>query len=124
MIDGTILSVIPPILVAILTYIVANKRARFVQAKLLADMQSHAIEQIRITEEKMRSEVWNELQKVREENAGLKKEMKDQWLEISNLKDQLDDSAEIRAKLITQVHELEKLVDTYRNRIMELERKG
>lgn len=122
MIDGAIVSVIPPLIAAIVTYIVAGKRARVQYAKITADIQSQAIEQVRLAEEKMRAEIWTELNKVREENAELKKEMKNQWDEILELRQQLDAATQLRVTLTQQVHSLESLVETYKTRIVELEK--
>ena len=77
MIDLAALSVIPPIIAAILTYIVANKRARIQYAKIVSDMQSKAVEIVSAQEEKMRKEIWNELSVVRSENKALREEMLD-----------------------------------------------
>lgn len=123
MIDATILTVIPPIIASVLTYIVSNKRSRLLHAKLLADMQSEAIEQVRLSEEKMRAEIWQELKNVREENDELKKEMQAQRLQILDLRQQLEISSEMRLKLIEQVHALEAQLATYKNRINELEKR-
>ncbi len=124
MIDGAIISIIPPLIAAILTYIVASKRARIQYARLMSEMQTHAIEQVRLSEEKMRAEIWVELEKVRQENAELKEEMKAQKHEIGDLKKQLDAATNLRITLTDQVHSLERLVETYKTRIVELERKG
>lgn len=123
MIDATILAVIPPIVASVLTYIVSNKRSRLQHAKLLADMQSKAIEQVQESEEKMRAEIWQELKNVREENDELKKEMQSQRLQILDLRQQLEISSEMRLKLIEQVHALETLVATYKIQINELEKR-
>jgi chromosome segregation ATPase len=122
-IDSTILTVIPPLVAAVLTYIVSNKKSRIEQAKVLADVQSHAIEQVRQAEEKMRAEIWAELEKVRQENTELRGQMKQQGLRILDLERQLDSSSQLRITLTEQVRELERLVGTYKTRIVELERK-
>ncbi len=122
MIDGAILSIIPPLVAAVLTYIVSNKKARAESAKVLAEVQTQAIEQVRLAEEKMRSEIWSELDKVRQENADLREELKQQAKELSDVRKQLDHSGQLRVTLTEQVHSLEKLVDTYKNRIVELEK--
>jgi predicted nuclease with TOPRIM domain len=122
-IDGTILTVIPPLVAAVLTYIVANKRARVQNAKLIADIQTQAVEQVRLVEEKMRAEIWVELEKVRKENAELRKEMESQRSEIMDLKKQLEAASSLRITLTEQVHSLERLVETYKTRIIELEKK-
>ena len=116
MIDGAILSIIPPLAASILTYIVANKKSRIEQAKVSSDIQSHAIEQVRLAEERMRSEIWSELKKVSKENFELKEEM-------NNLKERLDSAAHLRTTLTEQVETLEHLVETYKIRIVELESK-
>jgi len=122
MIDGTILSIIPPLVAAVLTYIVSSKKARAENARVLADVQSQAIEQVRLAEEKMRSEIWEELDKVRQENADLRKELRQQASELSEVRKQLDSASQLRISLTEQVHTLESLVDTYKNRIVELEK--
>lgn len=122
MIDGAILSIFPPLVAAVLTYLIANKRARLAHAKLLADMQSSAIEQVTLAEEKMRKEIWAELAIVRQENAVLRKEISEQREEMDNLKDQLGNSENLVTTLTKQVTALSGLVETYRNRISELEK--
>jgi CII-binding regulator of phage lambda lysogenization HflD len=122
-IDSTLLTIIPPIVAAVLTYIVSNKKSRIEQAKVLADVQSHAIEQVRQAEEKMRAEIWAELEKVRRENNESKEQIRHQGLRILDLERQLEASAKLRMTLGEQVSELERLVDTYKNRIVELENK-
>jgi hypothetical protein len=123
MIDTAILTVIPPIVAAVLTYIVSNKKSRIEQAKALADVQSHAIEQVRLAEEKMRSEIWAELDKVRKENLELREQMRHQGVQILDLERQLDASSQLRITLTEQVRGLERLLETYKSRIIELERK-
>lgn len=123
MIDATILTVIPPIIAAVFTYIISNKRSRLLHAKLLADMQTKAIEQVQLSEEKMRSEIWQELKNVREENDELRKEMQSQRLQIIDLRQQLEISSEMRLKLIEQIHALESQLATYKNQINELEKR-
>lgn len=124
MLDATILSIIPPLVAAVLTYIVSTKKARIEHAKVLADMQNKAIEQVRSAEEKMRREIWAELDKVREENSTLREELKQQGLQISNLEKQLEAATQLRITLTQQVSTLEGLVGTYKNRIIELENRG
>lgn len=124
MIDGAIVSIIPPLIAAVFTYIVASKRARIQYAKMISDMQSHAIEQVRISEQKMRDEIWAELEKVRQENAELKDEMKLHRDEVNDLRSQLQAATQLRVTLTEQVHSLERLVETYKTRIIELEKKG
>ncbi len=124
MIDGTILNVIPPLIAAVLTYIVSNKKSRVQYAKVLADVQTQAIEQVRLAEEKMRTEIWTELEKVRQENADLRDELRQQAKELSDVRKQLDSSSQLRITLTEQVHTLESLVGTYKNRIVELERQS
>jgi len=124
MIDGAILSIIPPLIAAVLTYIVSTKKSRVQNAKILSDVQIQAIEQVRIAEESMRAEVWSELNKVRKENADLRDELRAQAKELSDLRMQLDSASHLRITLTEQVHTLESLVGTYKNRIVELERQS
>jgi uncharacterized protein (DUF3084 family) len=124
MIDGAILSIIPPLVAAVLTYIVSSKKSRIQNAKVLADVQHQAIEQVRLAEEKMRSEIWAELDKVRQENDDLRDELRRQAKELSDVRKQLDSASQLRVTLTEQVHTLESLVGTYKNRIVELERQS
>jgi chromosome segregation ATPase len=121
MIDGAILGIFPPIVAAVLTYLVANKRARLAHAKLLSDMQSSAIEQITLSEEKMRREIWAELANVKKENESLREEISSQREEIDLLKQKLNASEGLVSTLTSQVGALTSLVNTYKNRIVELE---
>lgn len=124
MIDGALLSIIPPVLAAVFTYLIANKKSRIQQAKVLSEVQAQAIEQIRLVEEKMRLEIWSELKKVRDENADLREELKQQGTELYDLKIQLEAAVHLRITLTDQVHSLEALVETYKERIVELENRG
>ncbi len=121
MIDGAILTIIPPLAAAILTYVIANKKARIEQAKVLAEGQAKAIEQVRLAEDRMRSEIWAELKKVSKENSELREEVKQQGMKIENLEQQLDSASHLRITLTEQVKTLEHLVETYKLRIVELE---
>ena len=115
MIDGTILNLFPPLIAAVLTYIVSSKKSRIQNAKALADIQTQAIQQVASAEERMRNEIWNELKVVREENKNLKEEME-------HLRQQLESSNKLRISLSYQLETLEQLVTTYRGRIIELEK--
>jgi peptidoglycan hydrolase CwlO-like protein len=121
MIDGTILSIIPPLIAAVLTYLIANKRARLAHAKLFADMQASAIEQVSNSEEKMRKELWIELDKLRAENQELRKQIDGQRESIDQLEEKLKTSENLVTTLTNQVGTLTGLVNTYKNRIIELE---
>jgi len=123
MIDSTIATSIPAIFTAMLAYAISSKKSSFQNAKLLADVQTKAIEQVRVAEEKMRNEVWIELNKVRQDNEELREEMRQQGNEIHNLKNQLEQAAQLRLSLTEQVRSLEYLVETYKERIIELENK-
>ena len=90
MIDGTIVNVIPPLVAAILTYVIASKRARIQHAKLLADMQNQAIDQVTKSEEKMRQEIWNELEKMRDRNKELERNHSDMLNKMNIDKDLID----------------------------------
>ena len=114
MIDGAILAVIPPVLATVLTWIVANKRAHIKQTQVVTNAQVLAIEQIRIAEEKMRQEVWKELEKVRDENSNLKREIIDAKRLIEEAKNKLDISENLTHSLTNQLDASSKLVAAYK----------
>lgn len=114
--DASILHIIPPIVAAILTYIVANKKARIQHAQLLADMQTKAIETVSQAEEKMRKEIWAELQKVREDNVSMKEEMED-------MRNQLIASRSLSETLKQEIVSLNHQLEIYKKRVSELEKK-
>ena len=124
MLDSTLINIIPPIVATILTYVISSKKARIEQAKIVATIQTNAIEQVRLAEEKMRLEIWAELQKVRDENASLREEINQQRNEIDTLKHELEISSNLKTTLIEQIDTLKNLVDTYKHRIIELENKN
>lgn len=122
MIDPTIVSVVPAAIAAVGAWFISNKKSRIQYARLLSEMQSKAIEQIRLAEEKMRSEIWKELEKVREENNSLKTEMITLRSQFEDQKKQIVASENLCAVLSRQVTSLESLVETYKQRIIELEK--
>lgn len=123
MIDGTILAIIPPIVASILTYIVASKKARVQYAKVVADMQSKAVEVVSAQEEKMRQEIWAELASVRDENQSLREE-------LASLKEKLQSSYDLSDSLREEIKSLKSALeattrelDISKQRIVELENK-
>ena len=117
MIDGAvIIKIIPPLVTTLVGYVVASKRSRIHSAKILSDMQVQAIEQISKAEEKMRAEIWKELQLVRDKNDSLERE-------ITILRNNLNASNNIAEALKSEVSALRGLVDTYKQKIAELEKK-
>ena len=124
MIDTAIIAIIPPVVAAILTYVVANKRARIQYAKVIADMQSRAVELVAAQEEKMRKEIWDELALVRSENKALRDD-------LSTLKEKLQTAHDLSDILREEVKSLRsaldvtsKELDRSKLRIVELEENG
>ena len=120
MIDASILNIIPPLIAAILTYIIASKRSRLQQARVLADMQEKAIDAVGKAEAKMREELWEELDDLRSENKTLRAEM-------SELRVQSRSLEELNKTMREEVIALRTTVDTYKeqhtqnqNKITEL----
>jgi chromosome segregation ATPase len=127
MIDGVSIAIIPTLLGGILTYLVQAKRARLLQAKLFSDMQSTAIDQVTKAEERMRKEIWEELQIVRNKNEKLEQEL----IELRRRYSVNEESLKERITLLQstvdtykdQVSSLQLAVDTYKKRITELEKR-
>ena len=127
MIDGAILATIPPVLAAILTYIVSVKRNRIQQAKLFADMQARAIEQVTRAEERMRKEIWDELQSVRVKNEKLSQELSELRRKYSVNEEALKEQISLLQSTVDtykdQVSSLQHTLEAYKKRVVELEKR-
>lgn len=122
MIDGTILTIIPPILASVLTYAVAMKRAKLVQLKTISEIQAKAIELVQKAEEEMRNELRKEIGRIREENEELRKKI--QILEDQrNASDQLSNTLKEEVKTLRDaLNHYKKIVDE-NNIVMESNQK-
>lgn len=104
MIDTALIGIIPPIVAAILTYVVASKRARLQYAKTISDIQSKAVEVVAAQEEKMRKEIWAELDKIRTENQKLRED-------LATLKERLQNANDLADTLREEVRALKSSLD-------------
>jgi uncharacterized protein involved in exopolysaccharide biosynthesis len=112
MIDATIINIIPPLVAAIFTYIIANRRARIQHSKLLADIQGQAIDQVSKSEEKMRKEIWDELDRVRKRNATLEEEKDD-------LSERVQHNSELIAALRQELSSMKVINQTLQTQLGE-----
>lgn len=124
MIDTALLSIIPPIVAAILTYVVASKRARIQYAKVIVDMQSKAVEVVSAQEEKMRKEIWAELSVVRAENKSLRDELLDLRAKLQTSHELADIMREEIKSLRSALEMTREEANRSKKRIIELENKG
>lgn len=116
-------TIIPALLTMIVTYIIANRRVRLQQAKLMTDMQVRAIEAVTKAESEMRKEIWEELEKcqidgnkIKEENQKLHKDLDHSNTLVETYKEEI-----ILLKKTNQLSEEE--IDRLKVRIDELEAK-
>lgn len=122
MIDGTLLTIIPPIIASLVTYGVAMKRSKLVQLKTISEIQSKAIDLVQKAEEEMRIELRKEIERIREENDELRKK-------IQTLEDQRNASDQLSNTLKEEIKTLRDALDHYRklvdenNIVMESNRK-
>lgn len=112
MIDGTILTIIPPIIASVLTYIVAAKRSKINQLKAIAEIQNKAIELVQNAEEKMRLELRQDIDKLRGENDSLRKK-------IDMLETQRTESDRLTNTLKLEITTLKDSIDRYKQIIKE-----
>jgi uncharacterized coiled-coil DUF342 family protein len=120
MIEAAIISIIPPLVAAVLTYVIASRRSKIQQAKILSEMQGKAIETVAAAEAKMRAELWAELDVLRIENHSLRDK-------ISAIELQNRTYEQLNITMKEEIVALKTTVDAYkeqntqnRNRIEEL----
>lgn len=112
MVDGTIFTIIPPILASVLTYAVAMKRAKIIQLKTITEIQSNAIALVQKAEEEMRKELRKEIERIREENEELRKK-------IQTLEDQRNASDQLSNTLKEEIKTLRDTLNHYRKIVDE-----
>lgn len=110
--DGTIITIIPPIVAAFLTFIVATKRAKIVQLKTISEIQAKAIELVQKAEEQMRAELRKDIERIREENETLKKK-------IEVLESQRNASDQLSNTLKEEIHTLREALNHYKTIVDE-----
>lgn len=72
MIDGTLTTFVPPIIAAVLAYVLSQKRSKLQQIKIISGIQSDAILLVQKAEEQMRAELRKDIDLIRQENQSLK----------------------------------------------------
>jgi hypothetical protein len=107
MVDGTIITIIPPILASILTYAIATKRSKLTQLKTISEIQSKAIELVQKAEEQMRTELRKEIELIKEENSTLRQK-------ISILESQRNASDRLSETLREEISALRTTVEHYK----------
>lgn len=107
MIDGTIISVIPPILASIVTYAISTKKSRLVQLKAIAEIQDKAIQLVQRAEEQMRLELHKEIDRIREENNTLRHK-------IEELESQRHAIEQVSNSLYIEVQTLREALNHYK----------
>jgi hypothetical protein len=112
MIDGTILTIVPPIVASVLAYMVATKRSRLLQLKTISEIQSKAIELVQKAEEQMRIELRKDIERIREENETLKKK-------VAQLETQRDASDALTNALKQEIASLKEALHHYKGIVDE-----
>lgn len=104
--------IIPPVLTAILTYIIAVKRTRLKQAQVLAEIQSNAIKVVAEIEERLRKELKAELKVELDE---LKKENASLHSQVVDLQGKLSASDHLIGALKDEISALRSTIDLYKD---------
>lgn len=124
---NVIVTVLPPILTAVLVYLVARKRniitERMGHAKVDADIQAQALSIVRGVMNDMRDDFQKEISSLKNENAKLKEEVEGNSLRLQILQKQLIASDELVATLRSEISTLKKTLSIYEEEITRL-RKG
>lgn len=111
MIDySNILTIIPPIVTSILTWIVASKKSRVSYLKLITDVQVKALDVVSKSEEKMREEIRKDLELVKKENEQLRNE-------IDDLKKQIEKRTILISDLEKEITSLKATIAIYEKQI-------
>lgn len=105
--DPTIITIIPPVLASILTYLVAMRRSNIVRVKTLSDMQANSIELVQKAEEQMRLDLRKDIDEIKAENKALRDE-------VDNLKTQRNVSENVANLLKQEVNSLKTSVEAYK----------
>ena len=104
--------IIPPILTAIITYIIAAKRTRLKQAQVLAEIQANAIKVVAEIEERLRKELKAELSI---ELDKLKKENENLHTQVVDLQGKLSASDHLIGALKDEISALKSTIDLYKD---------
>jgi hypothetical protein len=112
MIDTTIITIFPPILASVLTYAIAVKRSKLIQLKTIAEIQSKAIELVQRSEEQMRLELRQDIDRIRQENDILKKK-------IEMLESQCIANDQLIVTMREEIKSLKETVEYYKTIVNE-----
>lgn len=108
MIDGiTLITIIPPIVASLFTFIVAIRKSRTLHIKTISEIQSSAIEIVQRAEEQMRLELRKDIDALKTENISLKEKVQD-------LEDQKKDNDNLINTLRSEIATLKGAIDLYK----------
>lgn len=119
MIDtNAILLIIPPVLAAILAYLIARKKniitEKISRAKIDSEIQIQALSVVENVMEDMRAELRREIDELRKENEVLRKEINENHLKIDALQNQLDSSNQLVSILRSEIGTLQTALAMYK----------
>jgi predicted nuclease with TOPRIM domain len=100
--------IIPAIITAILTYIIAVRRTKMKQAQDMADIQSNAIKVVAEIEERLRKEFRQDLIEIRKENDELR-------VQVGELKGKLSASDHLVGALKDEISVLKSTIELYKD---------
>lgn len=111
--------IIPPLLTAVFTYIVAAQRAKIKQAQVMAEIQSNAIKVVAEIEDRLRKELKSDLEIEKKELErkydDLKKENDVLRNQVSDFQGQLSASDHLIKALKDEILALKSTIDLYRS---------
>ncbi len=107
MVDGTTITIIPPILASVLTYLIAVRRSKVVQIKTISEIQAKAIELVQKAEEQMRLELRIDIERIRKENETL-------MHKVETLENQRNTSDQVSNSLKEEIHTLRESLYHYK----------
>lgn len=114
MIEGSLLTIIPPVVASVLTYIVANKRSKLNQIKIITDIQTRAIEMVQQSGEQLRLELKKEIDRINTNNLDLTKRIE----LLDNQCKMLDNQCKISDQLVVvlkqEIISLRETTDHYK----------
>ena len=124
---NVLITVLPPILAAVFTYLLARKKntisERVGRAKIDADVQTQALQIVRGVMTDMREEFKREIDVLRNENKTLRYEIEENKGRLIVLQKQLATSDELVETMRSEISALKKTLNVYEAEIERL-RKG
>ena len=100
--------IIPPLLTALVTYLIAAKRAKIKHSQVMAEIQANAIKVVAEIEERLRAELKKDLVELRRENEELR-------VQVSELKGMLNVSDHLVDTLKEEISALRSTIELYKD---------